>query len=137
MPKNNWTPATGIRHLYISLILRMLISIALWGGLLYLVAPAFQCGKFTLSTRWGYALAIPPGLLIGFIMSWKLVDNAGFGGAFVVISAMIASAVVFFLGAYISNQLRPFPDIDRLSIIGGLVLIIASAVVANYILVDS
>ena len=136
MPNSNWTLATGIRHLLISLIFRALIAAVLWGGLLFLIAPVFLSGKFVLTGFASLLFPLPPGLIMGFILSWKLQDNAGFGGVIVTGSATVAAIAAVLLGALTSNALRPFGTIEGLYFYGGLIVIYSMAVIIKFTIVD-
>ena len=132
MASNNWTLATGIRHLFLSLTFRMLMTATLWGGLLIFLAPAFTSGKLVLRGPIGVVISLLPSLIIGFLMSWRLLDQAGFGGAFVVVSTAIATVVAIFLGSFFSHMLQPFADIQLLIVHGCILAVIAIAVVVKF-----
>ena len=133
---NDWTPAIGLRNLFVSLLIRSLIASVIWGGLLYLVAPVFQRDAFFFTGRALIVLAIPPGLVIGFVLSWRLCDRSGFGGMIVAFSAITAAIMTLFTGSFAAQTLRPFATAFDLGMICAMVGTFAVACVIKFTILD-
>lgn len=133
---NDWTPAIGLRNLVAALLVRSLIASVMWGGVLYLVAPVFQRDAFFFTGRALIVLAIPPGLVIGFVLSWRLCDRSGFGGMIVAFSAIVAAAITVFMGSFAAQTLRPFASTYDLSMVCAMVGIFAVACIVKFTVLD-
>lgn len=133
---DNWTPAIGLRRLALSLLLRMAICLILWAGLLAVVAPLFRSGKFVLAGGWFWVLAIPPGLVVGFIMSWRLSHQVGFSGLIPAISSAVVAVLGIVAGSLIVQAARPFAVAQSLYFIDGLTSIFALAMIVKILIVD-
>ena len=133
---HHWTPAIGLRRLALSLLLRMAICLFLWGGLLTLVAPAFQYNQFVLTFWLIFIAAIPPGALIGFVMSWRLSERVGFAGLLPAISSGILAIASIILGSFIVQTVKPFATAGELYVVDGCTSIIALACIVKIAIVN-
>ena len=133
---DDWTPAIGLRNLVLSLLLRMAICLILWCGLLTIVAPAFRSDRFVMGFWLIVVAAIPPGALIGFIMSWRLSEQVGFGGLLPAISSGILAIASIILGSLIVQMVEPFATAGELYVVDGCTGIIALACIVKIAIVN-
>ena len=133
---DHWTLAIGLRNLGLSLLLRMAICLILWCGLLAIVAPAFQNNQFVLTFWLIFVAAIPPGALIGFVMSWRLSEQVGFSGLLPAISSGILAIASIILGSLIVQTVKPFATTGELYVVDGCTGIIALACIVKIAIVN-
>ncbi len=133
---NDWTPAIGLRNLVLSLLLRMAICLILWCGLLAFLAPAFQNDQFVITLWLILIAAIPPGALIGFVMSRRLSEQVGFSGLLPAISAGIVAIASIILGSLIVQMVKPFATTGELFVVDGCTAIIALACIVKIAIVN-
>ena len=132
----DWVPAIGLRNLVLSLLLRMAICLILWCGLLAFVAPAFHSDQFVMSFWLILIAAIPPGALIGFVMSRRLSEQVGFSGLLLAISSGIVAITSIILGSLIVQTVKPFATTGELYVVDGCTAIIALACIVKIAIVN-
>lgn len=133
---NDWTPAIGLRNLALSLFLRMAICLILWSGLLTIVTPAFRSDRFVMGIWLILVAAIPPGALIGFIMSWRLCALVGFAGLLPAISSGIGAIASIVVGSLIIQTVEPFATAGEIYVVDGCTGIIALACIVKIAIVN-
>lgn len=111
MNPERWSPIIGLRRVVIPMLWRMPIAIALWAGLLYLVAPVLNFLTFAMSIMAMLAvLSVAPGVAIGSWLSRGTSDRAGFRSVLVTLIPMLASIATIYTGRFIAVAITPIGD---------------------------
>ena len=101
-----------------------------------MVATAFQYNQFVLTFWLIFIAAIPPGALIGFVMSWRLSERVGFAGLLPAISSGILAIASIILGSLIVQAVKPFATPGELYVVDGCTGIIALACIVKIAIVN-
>ncbi len=133
---NDWTPAIGLRRLVVSVVIRSMIASVVWGGGMLLVAAIFRGYSFSPAGRGFIIVAIPPGLVIGFILAWRLGDRVGFGGTIVGSAAALGVPASLYGGTFAALAIWPFTTMQQMGVICVMVGVFAIACVVKFAIFD-
>lgn len=108
---DDWTPAIGLRRVFIALVWRSVICVPIWAALIWLVTPGLN--YVPMHWAWfamlGLLLAMP-GVSIGHALARGLIDRAGFVSPVITAIAAVFAWAAIVAGVEIADQLRPLHD---------------------------
>ena len=108
---DDWTPAIGLRRVFVTVIWRSLICLPVWGGLVWFATPGLN--YVPMHWAWfallGLLLSVP-GVAVGHALARGLTDRAGLVSPVIIVIAGVFAWAVVYGGVEISNQFRPLHD---------------------------
>jgi hypothetical protein len=99
----DWTPASGLRELVLSLALKGAVAAAAWCGLL-LLAFTDDRGLF-FGSFMGLVVGLVAGVPLGFVMGYRLNERAGFTGPAVLFGAYGGTLAAGILGSALAGAI--------------------------------
>jgi hypothetical protein len=111
MDEQQWTPAIGLRRALGRLLIRSIIALVIWTGLVWLATPVlnFLIPHWAVMGVTALVLAAP-GAAIAYALWSKLCDIAGMSGWPIAGMALIFGLFVVVGGVMLSNAIRPLGE---------------------------
>lgn len=137
MDDQTWTPAIGLKRALGRLVIRSIVALVVWTGLVWLATPALNF----LVPHWAIlgviALVLAaPGTAIGYGLWRKLPDIAGMSGFPIAGLALIFGAAVVMGGVMLGNAFRPLGGWQYGFIIFGTALWLAVWIIKSALVED-
>ncbi len=110
MDKQRWTFSQGLLRMMRTLLIRAAIVLAAWVGLLYLMTPWINSATANVTGRLVgrfYGIFILPGVVIGAVMAWRLVEAAGFAHWIVTAIGIAFAIAAIAAGVALAHAMQP------------------------------
>ncbi len=102
---DDWNEWKGLADALILLMLRSIVAIALWGGIVWLVTMVLlQLGSY--SSLLVYMVSAAGGFAVGFVLTRGLADRAGFVGPILSVMACVAVIGCILAGTAIGSRIN-------------------------------
>ena len=85
---DDWTPAIGLRRVFIALLWRSVICLPIWAAIVWLITPVLNFFPLDWRVFGGLALVLAiPGVALGYALGRNLTERAGFVSPIVTVLA--------------------------------------------------
>ncbi len=121
--QHEWSPAQGLAKAALSLILRAILALAVWCGVLWGVS-VLQSQGISIH-RLGLIIGVVPGILIAVIMTRRLAEQAGMVSWLLMVMAVVTTLVVIAAGLIIMAMIVINP-----ATMGGFGLLLSTTIIA-------
>jgi hypothetical protein len=137
MDEQTWTPMIGLKRALWRLVIRSVVALVVWTGLVWLATPVLNF----LIPHWAMlgviALVLAaPGTAIGYGLWRKLPDIAGMSGFLIAGLAVVFGFAVVMGGVMLANALRPLGEWQYVFTIFGTTLWLAVWIIRSALVED-
>ena len=104
----DWTPLVGLRRAAVYLLLRVMVLLPVWAGVIWVCTPLLRMFPLRIGSLGGMAILMAiPGMIVGHVLGLGLTEKAGFQSFLLTVMAGVAAVGVVYGGFVLSGLSRP------------------------------